>query len=76
MDVSQGGVMELLYVLLDLLAATRLFGALAERLGLPMILGERIAGITDCGQSLLRSGQPILLRSILSLCSREGCSHA
>lgn len=37
--------MELLYVLLVLLAATRLFGELAVRLGQPVLIGELIAGI-------------------------------
>ena len=37
--------MELLYVLLVLLLATRLFGECAERLGQPTLVGELLAGI-------------------------------
>lgn len=38
--------MELFYVLLILLVATRAFGELAERIGQPALVGELIAGIT------------------------------
>lgn len=38
--------MDLFYVLLILLVATRAFGELAERLGQPSLVGELIAGIT------------------------------
>ena len=38
--------MDLFYVLLVLLVATRAFGELAERLGQPSLVGELIAGIT------------------------------
>ncbi len=38
--------MDLFYVLLILLVATRGFGEVAERLGQPALIGELIAGIT------------------------------
>ena len=38
--------MDLFYVLLILLVATRAFGEVAERLGQPSLVGELIAGIT------------------------------
>lgn len=37
--------MELLYILLVLLVATRIFGELAERIGQPVLVGELVSGI-------------------------------
>ena len=46
--------MEILYLILVLLVATRVFGELAERVRLPAIVGELVAGVA-LGSLLLRS---------------------
>lgn len=49
---SDGGFEHLLLVLVAVIAATKAFGALAQRIGQPAVLGELLAGIVLGGSAL------------------------
>ncbi|MDX2184210.1 MAG: cation:proton antiporter [Gemmatimonadaceae bacterium] len=57
-----GGFEELLVTLVAVIAATKLFGEVAQRLGQPAVLGELIAGIVLGGSALalLDPGNPVV----------------
>ncbi len=54
---SDGGFEHLLLVLVAVIAATKLFGALAQRIGQPAVLGELLAGVI-LGGSVLKILDP------------------
>ena len=56
--------MELFFVLLILLIATRSFGEVAERFGQPALVGELLAGITLGTFAVTTLVTPVLLKRV------------